>query len=56
MGKPSNRFSFRRNTSTTVVGKVKKKANGAARLWMRFERSGESEMFECDKSTIIKRA
>nr|GEW22754.1 ARID DNA-binding domain-containing protein [Tanacetum cinerariifolium] len=56
MGKPSNPFSFRRNTSTMVVGKVKKKASGAARLWMRFDSSGESEVFECDKSTIIKRA
>ncbi|XP_071725601.1 magnesium transporter MRS2-4-like [Rutidosis leptorrhynchoides] len=35
--------------------KPKKKAGGA-RLWMRFDTSGESEVFECDKSTIIKRA
>lgn len=42
-------------TAAVVVGKVKKKASGA-RLWMRFDRSGESEVFECDKSTIIKRA
>ncbi|KVI11042.1 magnesium transporter MRS2-4 isoform X2 [Cynara cardunculus var. scolymus] len=38
-----------------AVAKPKKKAGGA-RLWMRFDRSGESELFECDKSTIIKRA
>ncbi|KAF5781736.1 putative magnesium transporter MRS2 [Helianthus annuus] len=38
-----------------AVAKVKKKAGGA-RLWMRFDRSGESEVFECDKTTIIKRA
>lgn len=37
-----------------AVAKPKKKAGGA-RLWMRFDRSGESELFECDKSTIIKR-
>lgn len=39
----------------TAVAKPKKKAGGA-RLWMRFDRSGESELFECDKNTIIKRA
>lgn len=38
-----------------AMAKPKKKAGGA-RLWMRFDRSGESELFECDKSTIIKRA
>ncbi|KAI3695121.1 hypothetical protein L1987_78109 [Smallanthus sonchifolius] len=37
------------------MAKPKKKAGGA-RLWMRFDRNGESELFECDKSTIIKRA
>ncbi|XAR56328.1 hypothetical protein NMG60_11036771 [Bertholletia excelsa] len=34
--------------------KPKKKAGGA-RLWMRFDRFGQSELIECDKSTIIKR-
>ncbi|XP_019173785.1 PREDICTED: magnesium transporter MRS2-4-like isoform X2 [Ipomoea nil] len=33
----------------------KKKAVGA-RLWMRFDRTGQSELMECDKSSIIKRA
>lgn len=36
------------------AGKAKKKAGGA-RLWMRFDRFGQSELIECDKSTIIKR-
>ncbi|KAL8192835.1 hypothetical protein R6Q57_027283 [Mikania cordata] len=42
-------------TAKPTTAKPKKKAGGA-RLWMRFDRSGESELFECDKSTIIKRA
>lgn len=33
---------------------AKKKAG--ARLWMRFDRTGQSEVLECDKSVIIKRA
>lgn len=37
-----------------TVGKAKKKAGGA-RLWMRFDKFGNSELMECDKSTIIKR-
>ena len=36
-------------------GKAKKKTGGA-RLWMRFDRCGLSELLECDKNTIIKRA
>ncbi|KAK9287418.1 hypothetical protein L1049_015839 [Liquidambar formosana] len=38
-----------------AASKVKKKTGGA-RLWMRFDRSGRSELMECDKGTIIKRA
>ncbi|KAJ8755679.1 hypothetical protein K2173_022274 [Erythroxylum novogranatense] len=38
-----------------AVEKLKKKAIGA-RLWMRLDRFGNSELVECDKSTIIKRA
>ncbi|XVF45220.1 hypothetical protein PTKIN_Ptkin02bG0187600 [Pterospermum kingtungense] len=38
-----------------VVGKGKKKAGGA-RLWMRFDTVGVSELVEYDKSAIIKRA
>ncbi|XP_010241673.1 PREDICTED: magnesium transporter MRS2-4-like [Nelumbo nucifera] len=34
--------------------KAKKKTVGA-RLWMRFDRFGQSELLECDKNTIIKR-
>ncbi|XP_073001306.1 putative magnesium transporter MRS2-G [Typha latifolia] len=33
-----------------------KKKPGGARLWMRFDRRGQSEILECDKSVIIKRA
>lgn len=41
------------NNNKASVGK--KKAGGAARLWMRFDRMGQSELIECDKSVIIKR-
>ncbi|CAK7345871.1 unnamed protein product [Dovyalis caffra] len=41
--------------AATGPGKGKKKAGGAARLWMRFDRFGNSELVECDKSAIIKR-
>ncbi|KAL3538526.1 hypothetical protein ACH5RR_001892 [Cinchona calisaya] len=36
-----------------VVGK--KKTAGPTRLWMKFDRTGQSELFECDKSVILKR-
>ncbi|XP_050211220.1 magnesium transporter MRS2-4 [Mercurialis annua] len=45
------------NNNNLIVGavpKTKKKAGGA-RLWMRFDRFGNSELMECDKSVIIKR-
>ncbi|OVA12300.1 Mg2+ transporter protein [Macleaya cordata] len=32
-----------------------KKKTGGSRLWMRFDRFGESELLECEKSAIIKR-
>ncbi|CAL5377882.1 unnamed protein product [Camellia sinensis] len=35
--------------------KLKKKAGGA-KLWMRFDKFGQLELIECDKSMIIKRA
>lgn len=35
-------------------GKTKKKGSGA-RLWMRMDNLGQSEVIECDKSTIVKR-
>ncbi|KAJ7946595.1 Magnesium transporter MRS2-like protein [Quillaja saponaria] len=38
-----------------AAGKTKKKTGGA-RLWMRFDRSGSSELVECDKNSIIRRA
>ncbi|OIT38186.1 PREDICTED: magnesium transporter MRS2-4 [Nicotiana attenuata] len=47
--------------SNSIVGaagtsKVVKKKLGAARLWMRFDKRGQSELIEWDKSAIIKRA
>ncbi|GMQ01900.1 hypothetical protein CsSME_00048359 [Camellia sinensis var. sinensis] len=45
------------STSAMVAGsssKTKKKAGGA-KLWMRLDKLGQSELMECDKSTIIKR-
>ncbi|KAL6178976.1 hypothetical protein ACLB2K_050492 [Fragaria x ananassa] len=42
------------NNSLGAV-KAKKKAGGA-RLWMRFDRCGGSELVECDKNAIIRRA
>ncbi|XP_022922716.1 magnesium transporter MRS2-4-like [Cucurbita moschata] len=38
-----------------AMGKVKKKAGGA-RLWMRLDRWGQTELIEWDKSAIIRRA
>ncbi|KAF7144373.1 hypothetical protein RHSIM_Rhsim05G0093800 [Rhododendron simsii] len=35
---------------------AKKKGGGGARLWMRLDRFGQSELIECEKSIIIKRA
>ncbi|KAK9682315.1 hypothetical protein RND81_10G064800 [Saponaria officinalis] len=35
--------------------KAKKKIGGALRLWMKFDKNGESELIEWDKSSIIKR-
>ncbi|KAG8364068.1 hypothetical protein BUALT_Bualt19G0087600 [Buddleja alternifolia] len=40
--------------ATTSKAAVKKKAGGA-KLWMRMDRWGQSELIECDKSVIIKR-
>lgn len=54
--------SYNNNNNTSLVvgsstgpGKGKKKAGATARLWMRFDRLGNSELVECDKSAIIKR-
>ncbi|CAM8904193.1 unnamed protein product [Rhodiola kirilowii] len=41
-------------TTVVVPAKAKKKTAGA-RLWMRFDKSGETEVLECDKSAILKR-
>lgn len=42
--------------ASMVVSKGKKKTVGASRLWMRFDHSGQSELVEYDKNTIIRRA
>ncbi|KAL5561550.1 hypothetical protein UlMin_031297 [Ulmus minor] len=43
------------NNSLITAAAVKgKKKTGGARLWMRFNRSGQSEVVECEKSTIIR--
>ncbi|KAF5728115.1 putative RNA splicing protein mrs2 mitochondrial [Tripterygium wilfordii] len=42
------------STAPQPMAKGKKKAVGA-RLWIRFDRFGNSELVECDKSAIIKR-
>lgn len=37
-------------------GKGKKKAGGARKWpWMRFDRVGQSELFDCEKSAIVRR-
>ena len=60
----NNNNNFASSSSTAIVAAAgnnnkasvgKKKAGGAARLWMRFDRTGQSELIECDKSVIIKR-
>ncbi|GMH25069.1 hypothetical protein Nepgr_026912 [Nepenthes gracilis] len=38
-----------------AAGSKGKKKTGGARLWMKFDRHGQSELIEWDKSTIIKR-
>ncbi|KAK4762091.1 hypothetical protein SAY87_029975 [Trapa incisa] len=38
------------------VGKGKKKIGGTRKwLWMRFDRAGQSELFECEKNAIVRR-
>ncbi|XP_061365742.1 magnesium transporter MRS2-4-like isoform X2 [Gastrolobium bilobum] len=72
MGKRSLSFSFRRSTprrrhkhaavpppgvsGSPVAVSSSKKKTGGARLWMRFDRSGRSELMELDKNTIIRQA
>lgn len=52
--------TYKTNNNDDVAGpssssnKVKKKVGGA-RLWMKFDKFGESELIEWDKNTIIKR-
>ncbi|XP_051145356.1 magnesium transporter MRS2-4 [Andrographis paniculata] len=41
--------------ATTSKAVAPKKKAGGARLWMRMDRWGNSELIECDKSVIIKR-
>ncbi|KAL3350080.1 hypothetical protein AABB24_022882 [Solanum stoloniferum] len=50
-GEPQNSISMPAGTV-----KASKKKVGGARLWMRFDRWGQSELNEWDKNAIIKRA
>lgn len=43
------------STSNAAVAAAKSKKKMGSRLWMRFDRAGRSETFECDKSAILKR-
>ncbi|XP_062077347.1 magnesium transporter MRS2-4-like [Humulus lupulus] len=53
----NNSSSLIAAAAAATAGGVKgKKKTGGARLWMRFDRSGQSELVECDKNTIIRRA
>ncbi|CAN6678477.1 unnamed protein product [Malus baccata var. baccata] len=58
----NNTYTNNNNNSLSAVvagggGGVKgKKKAGGARLWMRFDRFGGSELVECDKNAIIRRA
>ncbi|KAK4339904.1 hypothetical protein RND71_041366 [Anisodus tanguticus] len=51
-GDPNNSISM----IPVGTSKASKKKVGGARLWMRFDRWGQSELNEWDKSAIIKRA
>ncbi|KAM1023732.1 hypothetical protein EV1_044135 [Malus domestica] len=60
---PSNNVNIS-NTNTNSLsavvaggagGGVKGKKKAGARLWMRFDRFGVSELVECDKNAIIRR-
>ncbi|KAF5178447.1 Magnesium transporter mrs2-4 [Thalictrum thalictroides] len=42
-------------SSSTATNVKAKKKTGSSRLWMRFDRFGQSELLECEKSAIIKR-
>ncbi|CAK9168268.1 unnamed protein product [Ilex paraguariensis] len=58
---PNNGVAAANNNSISAMvaagasSKPGKKKAGGARLWMRFDKSGQSELIECEKSTIIKR-
>ncbi|XP_078155628.1 putative magnesium transporter MRS2-G [Carex rostrata] len=57
-GRPSPINSSTEATTAAVLSagakSIKKKTG--PRLWMRFDRTGQSEILECDKSVIIRRA
>ena len=42
-------------SSSTSTANAKSKKKTGSRLWMRFDRTGHSELLECDKSAILKR-
>ncbi|XP_042497400.1 magnesium transporter MRS2-4-like [Macadamia integrifolia] len=54
---PLNTNSDNYNSSSVASVSVRgKKKTGGSRLWMRFDRFGRTELLECDKNAIIKRA
>ncbi|XP_068314421.1 magnesium transporter MRS2-4-like [Pyrus communis] len=60
---PSNNVNISNNNTNSLSavvagvagGGVKGKKKAGARLWMRFDRFGVSELVECDKNAIIRR-
>lgn len=51
---PSSNHNPNPSSSTSTANAKSKKKTGS-RLWMRFDRTGNSELLECDKSAILKR-
>lgn len=44
------------NSDNRLIAAKAKKKTGGARLWMRFDRSGRSELVEWEKNAIIRHA
>lgn len=42
-------------SAMVAAGPKSKKKGSGARLWMRMDKLGQSEVLECDKSMIVKR-
>ncbi|CAK9168267.1 unnamed protein product [Ilex paraguariensis] len=51
----ANMGSISEMVAAESSSKPGKKKAGVSRLWMWFDKSGQSELIECEKSTIIKR-